>query len=168
MKKVLVLTLVLTLASMASASLSLVSSAGTSLEVDDLSNIGIYNDTEEPGAAVELFVIINEADMSKGEWTGNYQMHVPPAPVAGTFSDFGYIEGYGDTMYFEPGVSVDDYAVGVFADFEFECIGKGDVTITMMLGDATTVVDTLTISQVPEPMTIALLGLGGLLLRRRK
>jgi hypothetical protein len=28
--------------------------------------------------------------------------------------------------------------------------------------------DTLTIHQIPEPTTIALLGLGGLLLRRRK
>ena len=35
--------------------------------------------------------------------------------------------------------------------------------------DLTTVLDTITITQIPEPMTIALLGLGSLfLLRRRK
>jgi len=55
-------------------------------------------------------------------------------------------------------------------DYGFECIGLGDVVIYLYANDLQTVLDTLTISQVvPEPMTIALLGLGGLfLLRRRK
>jgi hypothetical protein len=36
------------------------------------------------------------------------------------------------------------------------------------VGNAGTVIDTLVINQIPEPMTLTLLGLGGLLLRRRK
>jgi len=168
MKKVLVLTLVLTLASMASASLSLVSSAGTSLEVNDTSNIGVYNDTQLPNQGLVIYVSIDEADIDKGSWTGNSTQHSPPAPVEGTSTYYGYYEGYGDLWYWEPGVSVDDYLVGSMVDFEFQCDALGDVHITLYGDDAVTVLDTLTIAQVPEPMTIALLGLGGLLLRRRK
>ncbi len=170
MKKFLIILFALGLISSASASLTLSSSAGTSLNVGEKTNIGIYNDTEKPGAAVELFVIINEADMSKAKWTDRAaNMHVPPAPVAGTNDYYGYIADYGDTWYFEPGVSVDPYEVGVFVDYEFECTAEGSVTITMMLGDAETVVDTMTITQIiPEPITVGLLGLGAFFVRRRR
>jgi hypothetical protein len=51
----------------------------------------------------------------------------------------------------------------------FTCTGEGDVVLT--LGDPmfTPIESTqITITQTPEPMTMALLGLGGLFLRRRK
>ena len=53
----------------------------------------------------------------------------------------------------------------------FHCEGVGDATVQLWLSpDFATysMVDTAVISQIPEPMTMALLGLGGLLLRRRK
>ena len=53
----------------------------------------------------------------------------------------------------------------------FHCEGPGDVTIHLLWTvDFMTgvVIDSVTIHQMPEPATIALLGLGGLLLRRRK
>ena len=53
---------------------------------------------------------------------------------------------------------------------DLHCEGEGDVFVELWDGRVgyTAPVDTLTIHQVPEPMTIALLGLGGLFLRRRK
>jgi hypothetical protein len=52
----------------------------------------------------------------------------------------------------------------------FHCFATGDVTITLWDDSEgyDTPQDTIIIHQVPEPMTIALLGLGGLLLRRRR
>jgi len=50
----------------------------------------------------------------------------------------------------------------------FHCEGMEDVTITLMDGSTFQVLDTQVIHQIPEPMTVALLGLGGLFLRRRK
>ena len=49
----------------------------------------------------------------------------------------------------------------------FHCLDEGDVTLTLIT-DAGDVLDTQIIHQVPEPLTVALLGLGGLFLRRRK
>jgi hypothetical protein len=47
------------------------------------------------------------------------------------------------------------------------CEAIGDVTLTLF-NTSLEVLDSQVIHQVPEPMTLALLGLGGLLLRRRK
>jgi hypothetical protein len=48
--------------------------------------------------------------------------------------------------------------------------GMGDVVITMgmVYDEGWTIFDTQVIHQIPEPMTMAVLGLGGLFLRRRK
>jgi hypothetical protein len=58
------------------------------------------------------------------------------------------------------------------------CLEATDVLVTVVVSSTTqvdgveipigTVLATVPITQIPEPMTIALLGLGGLLLRRRK
>jgi hypothetical protein len=49
----------------------------------------------------------------------------------------------------------------------FHCEAPGDVTLTLT-GDMSGVFDTQVIHQVPEPMTIGLLGLGALFLRKQK
>jgi hypothetical protein len=51
-------------------------------------------------------------------------------------------------------------------DLAFHCDGAGLVLIRVFDGGGN-LLDTLEISQVPEPMTLGLLGLGGLFLRRR-
>jgi hypothetical protein len=58
--------------------------------------------------------------------------------------------------------------------FIYHCVGPESEYVTITLWDATndptytTPEDTIVIHQIPEPATIALLGLGGLLLRRKK
>ena len=49
----------------------------------------------------------------------------------------------------------------------FHCDGEGEVIVSLTDADGT-VVDAVTFHQIPEPITFALLGLGGLFLRRRK
>jgi hypothetical protein len=64
----------------------------------------------------------------------------------------------------------------LFDEILFTCMGQGDVLITLERitdggeypADPAVLYDSVTIHQIPEPATIALLGLGGLLLRRRK
>jgi hypothetical protein len=63
---------------------------------------------------------------------------------------------------------LDDFAgAGTGFEFGFKCTGLGDVEITL-IDDVFGPGDTLVIHQIPEPITFALLGLGGLFLRRRK
>jgi len=59
----------------------------------------------------------------------------------------------------------------IIDDILFHCNAEGDVIVQLVYSPdymTGSIVDQVTIHQVPEPMTIALLGLGGLLLRRRK
>jgi hypothetical protein len=51
-------------------------------------------------------------------------------------------------------------------EVNFHCDGPGDVTLALVDKDGI-VVDTQVIHQIPEPITVVLLGLGGLFLRRR-
>ena len=158
------------MASAANATLTLVSSAGTTLTLGATTDIGIHNDSTAADQGVDGWLVIAEADIAKGSWTGNGQVNMPPSLPGGTDTYYGVMSGYGDVWNSVTATmdAVTPWAVGIIADYEFHCDALGSVLITLYDADVTTVIDTMTITQVPEPMTIALLGLGGLFLRRRK
>ena len=84
----------------------------------------------------------------------------------------GYVGPYDYDVYREFELTVADtggiIVAGTMFEVDLHCEGLGDVFVELQEGVGYTVVDTLTIHQIPEPMTVALLGLGGLFLRRRK
>jgi len=75
---------------------------------------------------------------------------------------------YDQTIGFMSSTSSVPATVGKWWDDEFHCDGEGTVTISLLDYNTLEVLDTITINQIPEPTVIALLGLGGLFLRRRK
>ena len=176
MKKFLILLLVLGLASSANAALTLVSSEGDTLLQGGSTRIGIYNDNAAPGQGLITWLSIDVS--GPGAWIPNDEIfHSPPSLGPGGTSLYYGVLPPGDTglaytadlWYSDAAVaSPDPYGVGVLVDYGFNCIGLGNVDIYLIADDLTTVLDKLTIAQIPEPMTIALLGLGGLLLLRRR
>ena len=88
--------------------------------------------------------------------------------------------GYSPTsiIYFaitQAAVPIPEVPDGKIVDLiDFHCTGadlvpyQGETRILLFDTASESVVDTQVIHQIPEPMTIALLGLGGLLLRRRR
>lgn len=91
----------------------------------------------------------------------------------GIILDLGSVLGYDQSIHLDPIIPVipqPDLPVGlIFDDLMFHCLEQGTVTVTLneVVGSSTLeALDQLVITQVPEPGTIALLGLGGLFLRR--
>jgi len=101
--------------------------------------------------------------------------NMDPAELPGTIADLKEFFGYdGVVDIIEMDVKdisdpIDPIPQGKVIDgLLFHCIGEGDVILTLLDGLDFSVLDSLTIHQIPEPITFALLGLGGLFLRRRK
>ena len=94
-------------------------------------------------------------------------LHMPPSPN-GAMVDYTSSYGY-SYVSFLMAVDVSLGEVGVYWDSQFHCDGQGLVTITLLDAGTGLSIDTITVTQgeIPEPMTIGLLGLGGLFLRRR-
>ena len=165
MRKMLVLILVLGLASAANAMLIKVDDqAGDSFEVDVMTTITVVSEdssswlgyiiVEEGGAGVlENAVKLDAAGdlgvasaYAEAGWGTGFELSAStspggvPAVAAGSQFSFDYVGSVGDTA-----------RISLFVDPEFD--------VPAALVDVTV---------VPEPMTILLLGLGGLFLRRRR
>ena len=189
MRKLLILTLVLGMASLANATLTLVWStdgganysdvgAAVDLGYGNTAWIGIHSDvqgtTGAPGqwvAFIDTVGVAGAADLDGG-WTGSSAVYTPPGITAAVTIPYGYTAGgdfWGATN--ADGVPTNFAGIGTTFGYEFLCNGNiadGIVTIDLHDTNFGNVVDTLTINQIPEPITMALLGLGGLFLRRRK
>lgn len=62
----------------------------------------------------------------------------------------------------------DTNIIGSQFEVDMHCAGVGTVVVQAIDLTSMAVLDQATINQIPEPATLVLLGLGGLLLRRRK
>jgi hypothetical protein len=165
MRKILVLFLVLALASAVNATIITVDDQqGESFEVDELTTITVVSEdasswlgyiiVEEGGAgSLENVAVLDAAGdlgaasaYTEAGWGSGFELSASmgpagvPAVAAGSQFSLDYIGAVGDTA-----------TISLFVDPEY-----------------TTPVASVNVTVVPEPMTIILLGLGGLFLRRRR
>jgi len=163
MKKLLILALVLGMTSAASAALSLGGVINGDILEGTTGIVTVESDDMEPWMGYIEFdhLVVGVSDVVATSNAGS-DSYVTPDPL-------GWV-GYYEIQAADMSEPYDSVQPGI--QFNISVIGatEGDVyTITLLAGDWATVLDTGTVTVIPEPMTIALLGLGGLfLLRRRK
>ena len=165
MRKTLVLILVLGLASAANAMIIKVDEQeGDSFEVDIKSTITVVSDDssswlgyiiiEEGGAGSMENVVILDAAGDIG--------------AAAAYTEAGWGTGFELTASMSPNGNP---AVAAGSQFSFDYVGAIGDTATISLfvdPEYTTPVASVNVTVVPEPMTVLLLGLGALFLRRRR
>lgn len=176
MRKLLILMLVLGLTSVANATLYLDwggddTVSETTVATSTTVSISVNSDTvlDWAGYLVIYYPDLDEGSLSNGAKTAaagdmasiawDEYVSSPPA-----WYDYqGYFLVAAESP--EPAVPM---TTGTWFTADFHCDTEG--TLVIVLEDAGTgnQLDSIIVHQIPEPMTIALLGLGGLLLRRRK
>ena len=179
MKKFLVLTLVLGMVSLANAGLILTADGMTGAEVEigadnplvesDTVLLGLELDTEMMGYQITYLLD------GPGEFLYDAILFPVDTQLGGKVNDGGvdWVEITDGNMF----GSVVGPAI-LMEGLLIHCLGPGVVTVDVIVSGSTdvegaiiplqTLLQTITVHQIPEPMTLALLGLGGLFLRRRK
>jgi len=169
MKKLLVLLMVLGLASSAQASLSITLGAGT-IGIGETTSavVSSSNSDNWQGYIVLSEDQVNWYDPIAASFDGSWSFHTTAG--AGCVGDKGLVSMYSVGVYEldavgtapapEAGDQFSRNIIGVQAGTIY--VGLQDLSYVPIEGTLQTLVVT------PEPMTLALLGLGGLFLRRRK
>jgi len=184
MKKLLTLMLVLAMASVASASFlisvdNVVDPPDTSITLQESQHavIDIHSIGDEPALIPGMIFVEGDGALSfDNAWIIDLDMGSEfIVDISDDTEAQGYLQSFGfnpvSIGYFElvdssvPARIIPD---GKIVDLiDFHCTGINDAIITLWDAGLEEVRDQQVIHQ-PEPMTIALLGLGGLFLRRRK
>jgi len=168
MKKLLVLMLVLGMVSAANATLSI--AGPPEINEGDTVSIGINNTS----IVYYDLVYLSFGYVSEGGFElSNPRLIYWPPPPGGLPSPSDPIDDviwYGLSLH--PPAPTPGVQPGIWFTMDLTCMSAGVDVFVELWDDALgyeTPVDTLVIHQVPEPMTLALLGLSGLfVLRRRK
>ncbi|MGA2172237.1 MAG: PEP-CTERM sorting domain-containing protein [Sedimentisphaerales bacterium] len=153
------------------------------LHPSDMLWIGIYNSVQgdRNGAQKGTFFLGIDQPANGGpadtSWTGNSYLYIPPL-VTGTPGNtyLGILDwnGDGSLMLDTWQADLSDgrpdtfNGIGVLDAKQLHCDKAGSTDVVQLYDGDGILLDTLTIHQIPEPMTMVLLGLGGLFLRRRK
>jgi len=175
MKKLLIVLTVLSMASIANAELWL--SVNGQVNPPDSSITLFPSDTAVIGVFSDGQSMANEYYLLNIEGPGTFDIsgalnYVNSNATGETIIDISDARN-GTSIYMDMiiiSVPQSPLPIGTVIDqIIFHCEAPGDVLLTLS-GDMyiSGVFDTQIIHQIPEPMTMALLGLGGLFLRRRK
>ena len=189
MKKLLVVLMVLTMATIANANL-LISVNGQLDEPDTTINllpsqsvmIDVFGVQPETATPIDQFLIVQGPGtvaggvMLYGGFGSFLNLYTDDTQVIPALVGLGYNTHQAYYMNFiEMTTNAPPALLGKLVDeIILHCEGTGDVLLSLVniSGDpgseVITVSDTQLIHQIPEPITVALLGLGGLFLRRRK
>ena len=174
MKRLLVLALVLSIATVANAALTITRDGPAQLVESDYVTITISGDGTDPVGS--YFLGYSGPGTLSGPvmvYAGNVAgiTEIPDPVLAGNLGHTNlpvYLFAWEDTPPPEP--PTDPLPLdGILSTLVFHCDGEGLVTIELFDGNFVAMPGAiLVIEQVPEPATMLLLGLGGLFLRRRK
>lgn len=183
MKNILIVFTVLAMASVANAALKIsvdgvVSPAETEVYVDYPSGTAVIDihAVNQVGAVLGWLTIQGPGSIDASSptylWEQSAVENMPdPGPIIDQFCDILGVCGIVDII----DITVQDISEpftdpdGLVIDgLQFHCADDGDVTLILWNAETFEIMDTVVIHQVPEPMTFALLGLGGLFLRRRR
>ena len=174
MKKLLTLFLVLCVAAITNAAI-------VQLRVDSDATDGAGNDTEKNASSATITVVSDTVDFTYpyylaiwvGDEDGGSYGAITKLAAAGASASVGTnFNNYSDESYAQLTDIIalaypPDSHVTVGDHFYTTLTLTGSaVQIDLLDADAETVIDSVTL--IPEPMTILLLGIGGLFLRRRK
>jgi len=183
MKKLLVVLMVLTMATIANANLLIsvngntdMSDTSFTLLKDQTANIDIESTIAEIADAPAFIVMtgIGTASFDLSNATNIISANVPPGTSVYFWSgDPADGAVFADIAIPQNPVPALPLNVALVDNMILTCTGLGDVTLSLYMDRSTIggvfqLMDTQVIHQIPEPITVALLGLGGLFLRRRK
>ena len=180
MRKVLVLLLVLGLAPLASAGMLSLQiggvGVGATLEmgINDVLTLQVYSDgsygsTKQYSGVLAIAPdTVHAGSRATVAWEGTTSITGVPQTAADAVIGWT-AEPYVYNFKTNGAPSTTPVEAGIGFTFVLEAIGGiGDTAKINLLSDQEGLSDSVVITMVPEPMTMALLGFGGLFLRRRK